>query len=260
MKKKILCLAMAVVMAAGIQTTAFAKEYKGADGWQVTFNGSKMNSNFKDSDIADSMTEVQPGDSIELQVNLKNEDSGKTDWYMTNEVVQTLEEAQNSASGGAYEYKLIYVGADNSEKVLYDSQTVGGEGSSTFGEGLKSVDGSLEQYFYLGRLGKGESGTVRLKVGVEGETATNGYQQTLAKLRMNFAVEKVKEGQTINKNKVIKEKNLVKTSSVKTGDTSKLFLMCACALISGLLLLAAGIYLLNNHSEQKKGHHRKGES
>lgn len=32
MKKKILCLAMAVVMAAGIQITAFAKEYKGADG------------------------------------------------------------------------------------------------------------------------------------------------------------------------------------------------------------------------------------
>ena len=40
MKKKILCLAMAVVMAAGIQTTAFAKEYKGADGWQVTYDGS----------------------------------------------------------------------------------------------------------------------------------------------------------------------------------------------------------------------------
>lgn len=260
MKKKILCLMVAVVLTAGIQTTAFAKEYKGADGWQVTFDGSRMNSNFKDSDIADSMTEVQPGDSIELQVNLKNEDSGKTDWYMTNEVVQTLEEAQESASGGAYEYKLTYVGADNIEKVLYDSETVGGEGSSVAGEGLKQVDGSLEQYFYLGRLSKGESGTVHLRVGVEGETATNGYQQTLAKLRMNFAVEKVKEGQTINKNKVIQEKNLIRTNPVKTGDTSKLFLLCACALISGLLLLAVGMYLLNNHSEQRNGHHRKGES
>ena len=35
MKKKILCLAMTVIMAAGVHTTAFAKDYQGADGWQV---------------------------------------------------------------------------------------------------------------------------------------------------------------------------------------------------------------------------------
>lgn len=46
---------------------------------------------------------------------------------MTNEVIQTLEDAQSSAEGGAYEYKLTYVGSDNAEKVLYDSSTVGGK-------------------------------------------------------------------------------------------------------------------------------------
>ncbi|MFR0951706.1 MAG: hypothetical protein ACLSGK_02270 [Lachnospiraceae bacterium] len=35
--------------------------------------------------------------------------------------IQTLEDAQSSAEGGAYEYKLTYVGSDNAEKVLYDS-------------------------------------------------------------------------------------------------------------------------------------------
>lgn len=259
MKKKIMCLALATILTMGGVMQVSAKEYKGADGWQVTFDGEKLNSNFRDSDIADSMTEVQPGDSIELQVNLKNEDSGKTDWYMTNEVVQTLEESKESASGGSYEYRLTYVDGSNTEKVLYDSESVGGEGSTESGEGLKQVDGSLEQYFYLGRLSKNESGIVYLRVGVEGETATNGYQQTLAKLRMNFAVEKVKEGQTINQNKTIQDKNLVKTNPVKTGDTSNLLLMCVIALVSGLLLLAAGIYLLNGSKEQRKGHRRKGE-
>ena len=48
MKKKILCLVMTLVMTAGAVTTAFARDYQGADGWQVTFDGSKMSSNFQD--------------------------------------------------------------------------------------------------------------------------------------------------------------------------------------------------------------------
>ena len=74
---------------------------------------------------------------------------------MTNEVLQTLEDAQDSASGAAYEYRLTYVDSKNKETVLYDSSTVGGEGSSAAGEGLKQADTSLDEYFYLGRLAKG---------------------------------------------------------------------------------------------------------
>lgn len=182
--------------------------------------------------------EIQPGDSITLHVQLTNQDSSNTDWYMTNEVLQTLEDAQDSASGAAYEYRLTYVDSKNKETVLYDSSTVGGEGSSTAGEGLKQADASLDEYFYLGRLAKGESGTVYLKVGVEGETGNNGYQQTLAKLRMTFAVEKVKEGKTIEKNTVIEkkvpQKNNLTTSrkAVKTGDNCDLFLLFRLALNS----------------------------
>ena len=140
---------MTVIMAAGVHTTAFAKDYQGADGWQVNFTGGKMESNFKSSDVTDELANIQPGDSIELKVQLKNSDSTDTDWYMTNEVIQTLEDAQSSAEGGAYEYKLTYVGSNNAEKVLYDSTTVGGEGASKAGEGLKQIDSSTQEYFYL---------------------------------------------------------------------------------------------------------------
>lgn len=240
MKKKILCLAMTVIMAAGVHTTAFAKDYQGADGWQVNFTGGKMESNFKSSDVTD-----------ELKVQLKNSDSTDTDWYMTNEVIQTLEDAQSSAEGGAYEYKLTYIGSDNAEKVLYDSSTVGGEGSSKAGEGLKQIDSSTEEYFYLGRLASNNTGTVHLTVGVEGETQGNGYQLTLAKLRMNFAVEKVSAGKTITKNKIVKT-----TNTVKTGDTARILLFCLLALISGLILLAYGIYTLNKNTKRRR---QKGE-
>ena len=253
MKKKILCLMMAAVLAVGAPLTAFARDYQGADGWQATFDGSKLNSNFKDEDVTDSMSEIQPGDSITLHVQLTNQDSSNTDWYMTNEVLQTLEDAQDS-----------YVDSKNKETVLYDSSTVGGEGSSTAGEGLKQADASLDEYFYLGRLAKGESGNVYLKVGVEGETGNNGYQQTLAKLRMTFAVEKVKEGQTIKKNTVIEkkvpQKNNLTTSrkAVKTGDTSNLLMYSVIGLVGGLIFLIAGIILLNN--SRKTRQHREGEN
>lgn len=176
MKKKILCLAMTVIMAAGVHTTAFAKDYQGADGWQVHFTGDKMESNFENKTVSDELATIQPGDSIELKVQLKNSDKGETDWYMTNEIIQTLEEAQESAEGGAYEYKLTYVGSDNTEKVLYNSDTVGGEGSSKTGEGLKELGNSTEKYFYLGRLASNGTGTVHLTIGIEGETQGNGYR------------------------------------------------------------------------------------
>ena len=46
MKKRILCLAMAAIMAVGIHTTAFAETLQGGSDWKVEFNGSKMSSNF----------------------------------------------------------------------------------------------------------------------------------------------------------------------------------------------------------------------
>lgn len=243
MKKKILCLVMTLVMTVGAATTAFARDYQGADGWQVTFDGSKMSSNFQDNDVTDQMANIQPGDSIELKVNVLNSDSGSTDWYMTNEVIQTLEDAQQSAAGGGYSYRLTYVGSDKKETVLYDSTTVGGEGSSKAGEGLKQVDNSTQEYFYLGRLASQESGTVHLTVGVEGETQGNGYQLTLAKLRMNFATEKVAQDTvtTIEKTEKTevreKDKVITTTKRVKTGDTNLMLRYSVIALASGVVCL-----------------------
>ena len=122
MKKKILCLAMTVIMAAGVHTTAFAKDSQGADGWQVHFTGGKMDSNFEKLRLL--LTSWQISSRVTAsnsRFSLRTPTVRDTDWYMTNEVIQTLEDAQSSAEGGAYEYKLTYVGSDNAEKVLYDS-------------------------------------------------------------------------------------------------------------------------------------------
>ena len=265
MKKKILCLAMAAVMAVGIHTTAFAETLQGGSDWKVEFNGSKMSSNFTSADMKKDIFQLQPGDTMELQVGLKNTSEKDADWYMTNEVIQTLEDAQQSAEGGGYSYRLTYVGSDKKETVLYDSTTVGGEGSSKAGEGLKQVDNSTQEYFYLGRLASQESGTVHLTVGVEGETQGNGYQLTLAKLRMNFATEKVAQDTVTTIEKTEKtevrgeDKVITTTKRVKTGDTNLMLRYSVIALASGVVCLILAVVTMNRRKKEAETAQRKGE-
>lgn len=251
MKKKILCLAMMAVMVVGMGMTANAKDYQGKDGWKVEFVNDEMKSNFKSSTVADVINEIQPGDSITLKVSLKNADSGDTDWYMTNEVLKTLEEARDAARGGGYEYSLTYFDPAGTKKELFNSETVGGESPIEATEGIHEATDSLEDYFYLDRIEKGQSGAIQLRLVVDGETQGNGYQETFASLQMNFAAEKVLTDSTTDR--VIRE-------TVKTGDSNKIFLLCALALISGVLLLVLGYRSMKEKKHSNRNHmDRKGE-
>ena len=64
MKKKILCLAMTIIMVVGASMTTYAKDHQGKDGWLVNFDGKELDSNFGSSNLADEAALVQPGDSI----------------------------------------------------------------------------------------------------------------------------------------------------------------------------------------------------
>lgn len=256
MRKKILCLVMAAVMTAGTSIPVFAEHIQGNKSWVVDFNGNKMNSSFNSSELSSEIYKLLPGDSIELQVGVKNSGSDETDWYMTNEIIQSLEESQSVAEGGAYIYNLTYVNHANKSTVLYSSETVGGEGSGQAGEGLHQATDSLEDYFYLDRLAQGQSGSVHLTVALDGETQGNAYQDTLAKLQMNFAVEKVSnpvEYQTGETTTLTKRKRHIVRTSPKTGDTTHILAFCAVALVSGLVLLFLGIRIIQKNRRDRKG-------
>lgn len=242
MKKKILCLAMVMLMTAGSTVTTFAEDFKSSSDWAVTFDGDKMDANFKASEMSQEVYRILPGDTMELQVKVKNTSEGETDWYMTNEILQSLEESQSAAEGGAYTYELTYTNPENEETVIYSSEAVGGEGSELAGEGLHQATYSLEEYFYLDRLAKAETGVVHLKIKLDGETQGNGYQDTLAKLQMNFAVEKVTAATVFQPGDPVK-KVITKyiTVTPKTGDPTNLMLICGVALGSGIILLVIGM-------------------
>lgn len=174
--------------------TVYADDFRGESGWKVAFTaGSEMRSNFTSNKMAEAVAGLQPGDSIVFKVALENQNNNQTEWYMTNEVLYSLEDRSRNGgtSGGAYEYELVYIDRNNDRTVLFSSDTVGGEAPSAAGEGLHEATDALEDYFYLDTLSKGQAGRIELMVGLDGETQGNDYQDTLADLRMNFAVTSV---------------------------------------------------------------------
>lgn len=252
---------MAVAMTVGITATAHAEDFVSSRNWLVDFDGDKMNSNFSSQEMAEEIYGILPGDTMELQVKIKNSGKDDTDWYMSNEVLESLEEG-SAAEGGAYTYVLSYYDPSGEEAVLYDSQTVGGEGSVAGLEGLHQATDSLEDYFYLDRLTKGETAAVYLRVELDGETQGNSYQNTLASLQMNFAVEKaapatrVEQGEdTIIRKTVTGASNTVRRTITrpKTGDTTNILLYSAIALASGIVLLVLGVITVKRRRENEKG-------
>ena len=221
MKKKIALFAC-ILFILGSISTVYADENSTAAG-SCSFTGKEMVSSFDSNKLAVSVSEMQPGDEVTFSVNIKNDSDISTKWYMSNDVLSSLEDAQSVAANGGYSYILTFVGPDGKEDTIYSSTSVGGEKPTTAGEGLKEATNSLDNFFYLKTLEPGESGNVKLLVGLDGESQGNVYQDTLAKLMMNFAVE-----DNSTPNAPTHPTFTTKTSRVKTGSRSGLCVRYCC--------------------------------
>ncbi len=239
MKKQLLCAGLAVLLTLGVSLsspmTAHAKDYQGEEGWEVVFDGKKISNNFSWVDMDNEIYEMQPGDSVELTITLKNKRDGKTNWYMRNQVLKTLEDTKGR--GGAYDYLLTYTDAANETTTLYSSGKFGGEGS--IGEvGLKGAVKTLEDYFFLEQMEGGASGVVKLTVALDGETLVNDYQNTLARLQMDFATEAISTttGRTAR--------------SVRTGDEANMLLWIVLMLAAGIVILLFALFRFKREREE----------
>ena len=248
MRKMILRLLTAVCLLASVSVTASAETSYGKSDWSVTFTSEKkMVSNFKTSDLDEAIYGIQPGDNVIITLALKNEHETDTDWYMTNEVLYSLEDrsANSATGGGAYTYKLTYTDPAGEETTLFDSDTVGGEEKSGAGEGLHQATDALEDYFFLDTLKKGQSGKITLEVALDGDTQGNDYQNTLADLQMNFAVELNTTG--TNTTPPGRQGEVV-----KTGDEMTMTPFITAACITGILLLLLTFYFYKENEKEKK--------
>ncbi len=234
MRKRMIAFLLCFVLTGALSVSARAESFAGGDGWQVAFTEThEMDSTFRTAELDDAVSGLQPGDDITFQLTLRNDSELGTDWYMTNRVLYSLEDRSSNAatSGGAYSYYLSYADAEGAERVLFSSDTVGGEHASAAGEGLHEATNALQDFFYLDTLASGETGHITLRVALEGETQGNDYQDTLADLAMNFAVELKDNGPEPGTPRII----------VQTGDRRNLLPYYAAMTVSGILLLILAI-------------------
>ena len=279
MKKALLSLFLVCLLVGGISLPVRADTFYGNSGWRVAFTSQKkMDSNFRTADLDEAVSGMQPGDNIIFTMALQNDYSESTDWWMTNEVLHSLEDssANSRTHGGAYTYNLTYTDKTGERFVLFDSETVGGEVISAAGEGLHEATDAMEEYFYLDTLTTGDRGTIRLEVALDGETQGNDYQDTLADLQMNFAVEinpngvprrelSEKESNfSLRRNTENDHYELVDyesssrvslvsdTDIVRTGDETDLVPYFIAMAVSGVLLLFLAIVSMRQGRREKR--------
>ena len=247
MKKRYACLGLAALLSLGSAVPVYAVDQDGRDGWKAEFTGEAIESNFSSSAFAEEISGLEPGDTIRIKVAVKNSSENGTDWYMSNEVLESLEDA-SPAKGGAYQYELSYEGSGE-PVILYSSGSVGGETVTGAGEGLHEAADSLEQFFYLDHLDGGKEGYITLVVGLNGESQVASYQNTLARLRLNFAVEETagnggggnSSGGGGGNVSPSPGSAVYSPGAVQTGDPGGMALWSGLALVSGLLLLVCAV-------------------
>lgn len=236
----VLCaLTMALAVACGgWATTARADEAR--QDWSVVFTADdQMRSTFSTDQMDEAVSGLQPGDSVAFSVSLQNQNSEQTDWYMENRVIASLERSQSVAQNGAYSYRLTYTDAGGTERVLYDSEGIGGTKEQRVGAGLEEATDSLDEMFYLDTLATGRGGRVDLTVALEGETQGNAYQDTRANLRMDFAVEKRAVGSSEEPAGWIDRAG--SGFLPETGDPTSYVPLVALTGVGGLALLAGAL-------------------
>lgn len=254
---------MLAVMLAGSALTVQAKdqvvsETEQGKEFKVSFHDKEFERSFSDAELTKAIETLQPGDEVKIQIKVENSDSRKTTWYMKNDIIKSLEDSENDARGGVYTYKLEYMPGDSSQesKVFYDSANVGGEKENTElglneikfeGENTKDEEA---KWFYMDQLKSKGNGTLSLTVGLDGETQGNAYQNTLASLQLNFAVERAAAAPSGGgSHRTYRDPDsstpaapapasvVYSPGAVQTGDPSNMLLWSAAALASGLVLM-----------------------
>ncbi len=236
MKEHWISVLLAALMLLAMPLASFAEDYEGSDDWIVVFTQEKkMESNFKSSDIDDVIAGMQPGDTTVFRISLQNDYKDTSEWYMSNEVLKTLEDTSSKgAAGGVYSYELVYTDKGGKDVVLFSSDKVGGDDpENQSAAGLHDVTKVLEDYLFLDTLPKGDSGTVTLTVGLEGETQGNNYQDTMADIQLQFAIE------------------LDKDTVVVTGDNNNLLpLYYTIMTVSGGILVLIAVLALKRRRRE----------
>ena len=168
MKKKVFSLLLILLLFCGLSLSAYAETNTIGKDWSVVFTSTgKLENRFKNAELTQELGRMEPGDTMTLTIPLANQYSKNADFYMWNKVVESLE-THSAATNGAYTYHLTYTDPAGTVREIYNSEKVGGESQVPGREGMKEATSGLEDYFLLGSIATGKSGSVSLTVTLDG--------------------------------------------------------------------------------------------
>ena len=267
-----LVIAVAGFMASSVSSLAATQ----TAGWNVTYDGQGLSSDYNVD--KSTITSVMPGDTVVFQVNYKNNSGSNADFYLSTDIITSLEEknadgSSANISGGAYSYKISYI-LNGNTNVLYNSETVGGDNTTVVG--LKQVRGGLNNgenaFMSVGTLANSAAGTVVIEIKLDGNSQDNDYMQKLAQLDVRFGVEKASAPENVVVN-TTETKKVVYTipggtdvvvleepavplannntlGSPQTGDSIVPIAICSAMLLVGLALVICCFWISKNNRER----------
>lgn len=253
------CVALAALLLVPVlASTAFANTIE--KQWTVKFTGTEIQDEGSEA-IAQVIGGMQPGDEAKFTVELVESWDKAADWYMRNEVLETMEKSfddANAESGGSYSYELVYISPKNEQKVILTNAVVSGDKGSGETNGLFDATESTGEWFYLDTLAPEAQAKVILTVGIDGETHGNRYFDTSAKLQLSFAAEPTDEPGTPGRAETPPQSDTTKPTVAsstdqpkkdepkstgerlsQTGDMLPLFGIAIVAIIAGVIVVVA---------------------
>jgi len=268
MKRKVLALILAVTMFAGMSITSYAN-----GNATVSFTADKKleYSNVTPGEngtvnLGSAFENVAPGETKSQTITLFNENERTADFYMSTEVLDSLEKGKDAAKGAGYDI-ILSIKHNAEETVLYDS-AVGGykvtdSEETASATGIDAMNTTLGKdanndkeadHILVATLPKGDTADVVLSIAFDGEAMDNNaqgvdYSLTDGQIAFDFKVayeepsgeviirEVSEDGEVTYIKKVVNIiENAVPLGAVATGDGAMLGL--------AVLVLAAGACLV----------------
>lgn len=208
---------------------------------ECVFDGEKISTDYDQKSFSKALGQLEPGDTIDCAVTYRNDSSKKTEWYMRNSVLETLEESKTQAENGGYTYILKNTGPGGNTTTIFDNSGVGGDKKNGKPEGLKQATDATGNYFFIQDLKAGQKGKTTLHVEFEGETGVNDYMDTNGKIMLSYGVEIAGQDKTTESH----------GDTPQTGDPGNNTWLLIAINITALLLLIIGI--IRWRKERKEG-------
>ncbi|WNV56989.1 MucBP domain-containing protein [Oscillospiraceae bacterium NTUH-002-81] len=239
MKKKRWIPGILLALFLGMGTVSLAADA----GPTVTFDGKQIvYSNYEVTDFGDAFDNMLPSETRTQEIILKNADQRAVDFYMSAQVLKSLQEI--GEDNAFYHVSLDLVQNGTFTRIYGDGQELATVGGSNNGaRGLKELDDTLDDYYLLAVLKGGETAKLQLTVELDGESGDNVYMARDGKIQFDFRVQyddpKAPEVITVKGDPVVHVVKKVQTvyRGVKTGDQAPVAILLGVLVLSVILMI-----------------------